>query len=1055
MIGTFDSEMDPFWAETELDEYGNKTDPFYELDDKFRLQEQEGDEPIFEFEEEGEPIGTELPEEEWLSEIVPDRSSSKPRVLTYSQKDVIDKRISVPAQHALVRLSKNPAKSADAVGLLEEVKTGRLAGIYCVNWEAAAKRAERLAKTWWTVIPPGDDVVLMPDPDQPTTGAPLIAFRRELDTQPAKGCGRLPRDRGTKTFPGRLDAALAKAWQQYLNWRHRNGKAPSGTGYVPVGRCGGLTAGRAARVFSARLGHRASTQLQRRGGAPGPKPDFKNPKLCLYGTGDYAQALFEDQARRLAVIHRALDAQGDIGAVPFRTGKDIVAAFNDIAQYLKDRNYPKLKQVHIFSHGFEEGLFAVGNYTGLYRANHVKYRARSKCNPGKCMCSERQCKTKTPCAGECRCEPGEFRLNVPLPNRSVIIPRDQGARHLGDLHPGLFDDYVIFVLHACNTANTHPCWLIGPENFASALYQRLKTNLRSPQVYGNTTSDTSGCPRPNVVRRYPTVPGTERHRGIITSNPPIPRDVYPNDQNIFCSAPPPKKEQALELDLDELALVDAFPTHSYVSPLLLKPGQPVGRVLTYSEKDVIDKRISVPAQHSLVRLSKNPATSAAAVGMLEAVKAGGLGGIYCVNWPKSAKRAVRLGQAWWTVIPQGEDGAVMVDPDDLWGGQPLIVFRRELDPDCGLLEGETRFSSSFPRLDAALLRAWQTYLKFRLRPIDCFPVHLRGNYNRLVDVNRSSPVETKNLVCGPESWYRVLNEPIPASADEERILVPFKDWPVYGKKRLTFDEVRQGNLNNCPLPAILAAMVHTRRFQTSMISEVKSCVLSSRRLRNLRKPDPQNPDQSQWGNCRNPRGLLLFDECRTNRYFSVSFRTRQNTPVDVSDLFYSQAPPSRAELWYAHSTRNNLWISIVEKAYAAYRGGKNPLNGYGGNYDGIQVRIGLLTHLPHGPIVAQFMIDFCGLDYLLDVDKSNVFRNNQKGKLIHQNVKFDATLRRVLNNSRSIPTIAGWGFHAETVLEISANRIKLYDAAQGRIKTFTFPEFQRDYQYVWSAPLQP
>ncbi len=31
-----------------------------------------------------------------------------PRVLTYTAKDVIDKRISVPAQHSLVRLSKNP-----------------------------------------------------------------------------------------------------------------------------------------------------------------------------------------------------------------------------------------------------------------------------------------------------------------------------------------------------------------------------------------------------------------------------------------------------------------------------------------------------------------------------------------------------------------------------------------------------------------------------------------------------------------------------------------------------------------------------------------------------------------------------------------------------------------------------------------------------------------------------------------------------------------------------------------------------------------------------------
>lgn len=51
--------------------------------------------------------------------------SPPPRVLTYSTKDVIDKRISIPAQHSLVRLSKNPATSADAVALLAEVKANR------------------------------------------------------------------------------------------------------------------------------------------------------------------------------------------------------------------------------------------------------------------------------------------------------------------------------------------------------------------------------------------------------------------------------------------------------------------------------------------------------------------------------------------------------------------------------------------------------------------------------------------------------------------------------------------------------------------------------------------------------------------------------------------------------------------------------------------------------------------------------------------------------------------------------------------------------------------
>ncbi|HJQ68514.1 MAG TPA: hypothetical protein VKA70_06065 [Blastocatellia bacterium] len=136
-----------------------------------------------------------------------------PRVLTYTTKDVIDPRISIPAQHALVRGSKNPATSADAVELLEAVKSGKLAGIYCVNWEKAAKRALKLGKTWWTVIPPDKDAILLPDPDNPS-GPPMIVFRREFspDCGPANGgkrIGETPLPLSSD-LPSRLLAALLK-----------------------------------------------------------------------------------------------------------------------------------------------------------------------------------------------------------------------------------------------------------------------------------------------------------------------------------------------------------------------------------------------------------------------------------------------------------------------------------------------------------------------------------------------------------------------------------------------------------------------------------------------------------------------------------------------------------------------------------------------------------------------------------------------------------------------------------------------------------------------------
>lgn len=150
----------------------------------------------------------------------PRRFAAAPRVLSYSE--VIDPRVSVPAQHSLVRLSKAPATSAAAVGMVAEIKAGRLAGISCVNWQKAAQRALRHGRSWWTVIPPGNDSLLLLDPDQPSAGPPLIVFRRELD--PA--CGRLERERPFPASPARLDAALLAAWASYGRWRKGQDAVP-------------------------------------------------------------------------------------------------------------------------------------------------------------------------------------------------------------------------------------------------------------------------------------------------------------------------------------------------------------------------------------------------------------------------------------------------------------------------------------------------------------------------------------------------------------------------------------------------------------------------------------------------------------------------------------------------------------------------------------------------------------------------------------------------------------------------------------------------------------
>jgi len=204
------------------------------------------------------------------------------------------------------------------------------------------------------------------------------------------------------------------------------------------------------------------------------------------------------------------------------------------------------------------------------------------------------------------------------------------------------------------------------------------------------------------------------------------------------------------------------------------------RVLTYTSKDVIDDRISIPAQHSLVRLSKNSATNADAVGMLEEVKAGRLAGIFCVNWQRAAQRALRLGKSWWTAIPKGEDAVLLLDPDDLMGGAPIIAFRRDLDPACGLLQGEKRFDPDPLRLDRALRRTWSTYTLFRNRSlVRCPTAFLRDGVIaaevigtrqlRLVPRNLAPPILCGGLSADPGEVRRRCQQlgcPLFATCDD-------------------------------------------------------------------------------------------------------------------------------------------------------------------------------------------------------------------------------------------------------------------------------------------------
>lgn len=120
-----------------------------------------------------------------------------------------------------------------------------------------------------------------------------------------------------------------------------------------------------------------------------------------------------------------------------------------------------------------------------------------------------------------------------------------------------------------------------------------------------------------------------------------------------------------------------------------------------SLKQVIDPRIEVHAQQSLLRLSKNPRTSGDAAALLGAVKSGRLGGIYKEDQKVPALLAKALSRGWWEVIPKHADAALVQNRNK--SAAPILVFRssihqnpsrldKTLERGWGLLQASTKLS---------------------------------------------------------------------------------------------------------------------------------------------------------------------------------------------------------------------------------------------------------------------------------------------------------------------------------------------------------------------------
>jgi hypothetical protein len=120
---------------------------------------------------------------DWLFE------SPLPSTPAYTQCDFIDPRIDVDAQYALFEMLKGdiPTRTA-AISMLSAVKNGSLGGIYKEDQQVPAKRAQRIGKTWWTLIPSGQSAICV---TQPPSEPQIIVFKKSLTNRTLLGTALL------------------------------------------------------------------------------------------------------------------------------------------------------------------------------------------------------------------------------------------------------------------------------------------------------------------------------------------------------------------------------------------------------------------------------------------------------------------------------------------------------------------------------------------------------------------------------------------------------------------------------------------------------------------------------------------------------------------------------------------------------------------------------------------------------------------------------------------------------------------------------------------------
>jgi len=250
-----------------------------------------------------------------------------------------------------------------------------------------------------------------------------------------------------------------------------------------------------------------------------------------------------------------------------------------------------------------------------------------------------------------------------------------------------------------------------------------------------------------------------------------------------------------------------------------------------------------------------------------------------------------------------------------------------------------------------------------------------------------------------------IAEPAPRKDDQSwGIQLARHDKALAGTDKKV-QEIKQGAILNCPLPALLAAMVHTKT--------LASKVTITERSQKVKSTYPDKTVYPESNKKTDPP--LAKDETQTT--FEVTFPG--NAKTEVTNFLWSN---SAGAAEYGRSSENVLWVSVIEKAFVVLKANAS--------YE-------TLASADTGPAANEVVEFVTGSVQVKEVAKLSA-----------------ADLNATLANATKVPTIARRSnidnnyAHAYAVLGLNAGKVKLYDALGQREREISLDDFKKGYDYI-------